>query len=128
MYNISSQLLLINVFIFDGVTMKKIISITLLAFLLTGCGEPKIDATSEESLKASAEKICNTLTPQKCTEFGNAMKIVMMSQFNAKELIQSGGKNYDSELEKKWQKTLNDKTADQVIKEATEIKTTHHMK
>lgn len=106
----------------NGTGMKKIIGIALITILLAGCGEPKIDASTKQSMNASIQKIADTLSTEKRTEFSNAIKIVLKKQIGTKPLMQPGQPFDASAFERKIQEALDNKTADQIIDEAAEIK------
>lgn len=102
--------------------MIKIISIALITILLSGCGEPKIDASTKQSMNDSIQKIADTLSTEKRTEFSNAIKIVLKKQIGTKPLMQFGQSFDASAFERKIREALDNKTADQIIDEAAEIK------
>ncbi|MCP4111753.1 MAG: hypothetical protein GY749_40555 [Desulfobacteraceae bacterium] len=55
--------------------MKRLLFIGLIALLLTDCGEAKIDTSSDESMKASIEKVRKSLPENKRDAFDEALKI-----------------------------------------------------
>jgi len=53
--------------------MKKAVAVILLAFALTGCGEPKIDGSSEEAFQTSLQKVRESLAEDKRAAFNDAI-------------------------------------------------------
>ncbi len=96
--------------------MKKFLCLVVMAFLLSGCADPKIDVSNEEIQKKSIEKVRNALSEQKRSEFDNAMKIIVFSSvnlFNPKE---------SEYAMKNAVQTLQGKTGNDVIAEGKRIK------
>jgi len=78
--------------------------------LLSGCGEPTIDGTSDESFKASIEVIGNGMTQEERKDFGTAYAVIAMKMtFEGKGV---------SEI----RKSLHGKTAKEVFAMAEKIK------
>jgi len=96
--------------------MKRFLVLLIMAVFLSGCADPKIDTSTEDSQKKSIEKVRNALSEQKRTEFDDAMKIIVFSKvnlFNPKE----------SEYTMKNAITsLNGKNGNEVIAEGKRIK------
>ncbi len=88
-----------------------IVLITISIFLI-GC-EKKIDTTSDESSKASIQKIKESLNTEKQKEFEDALKIIAYSKFNFTE---------NKSMKEDIKTALKGKTADQVISEANILK------
>ena len=86
-------------------------------FLLVGCGEKKVDSTSDESLKTSISTIKKSLTEQKKEEFEKAVKVLAFS--GVTNLFQAAA-NPDG-LQQKMKEKLNGKTADEIIAASNDI-------
>ena len=50
-------------------TIKKILGLALIVVLIAGCSDPKIDASSDESMKASVQKVRESLPESKRGDF-----------------------------------------------------------
>lgn len=68
--------------------MKKIFSVSLL-LILFGCGEPKIDASSEEQLKSSIENVKNSLSEEDQKEFEESLMFLAMQNLDFSDIFQS---------------------------------------
>ncbi|CDH04270.1 conserved hypothetical protein [Xenorhabdus bovienii str. oregonense] len=91
--------------------MKKIILPLLLSIFLVGCGgEPTFDASNDEAMKASAEKMAKNMSPEEMEKFEKAfLKLSMKSVLVAKD-----GDDALTLMKEK----LNGKTAKQIIEMA----------
>ncbi|MEY8214250.1 MAG: hypothetical protein RPR97_07165 [Colwellia sp.] len=85
--------------------------------LLVGCGEKKVDSTSDESLKISISTIKESLTEQKKEEFEKAVKVIAFS--GVTNLFQAAA-NAEG-LQQKMKEKLNGKTADEIIAASNDI-------
>lgn len=88
---------------------------------LTGCGDPKIDTSSNETMKASIQKVKDSLPAEKQKEFEDALKTVIYSQMNFKEMLMQGPLAV-SNLEGNVKTLLHNKTAQEVVVEAKKIR------
>ena len=118
--------------------MKRIFfcGILILITILAGCSEPKIDASSDESLRASVAKVRKSLSDQKQKEFDEAMQqIIAFNMLDVEDVFKQGdiGANNMEDvfkqstagflkLEGKIRQSLDGKTAKQVIAEAERIR------
>lgn len=110
--------------------MKKLIVIGLCVFVLAGCDKPKIDASSEEAIKTSISKIKDSLPEDQKERFSDSAALVITSHFNIGDLMKdafSGKSSADIKVlaETKKQeafKSLDGKTADDIIAEADKIR------
>jgi hypothetical protein len=103
--------------------MKRIFfcGILIVLTILAGCSDPKIDASSDESMKASVEKVRKSLSEPKQKEFDQAMQILAFSQIDMKDIFTQGATGVGN-LEGKVRQLLDGKTAEQVIAEAERIR------
>jgi hypothetical protein len=93
-------------------------SLLLVGFsLLVGCGDKKVDSTTDESLKTSITSIKESLTEEKKVEFEKAVKILALSDVG--NIFQAAA-NPDG-IKSKMKEKLNGKTADQIITESNGI-------
>ena len=103
--------------------MKNIryIFVVLLLLASAGCSKPTIDASSDEAMKTSSQKVRESLPESKRAEFDEAIQLLAFSQIDMKDLISEGAIGAGG-IEGKMRSALNGKTADQVIAEAARIK------
>ncbi len=99
----------------------KLIFCILVIVVFVGCSEPKIDASTDESLKASVEKVKKSLPESEKKEFDEAMQMIAFSQIDIKKLIAQGTPGTGN-LEEKVRHSLDGKTGEQVIAEAERIR------
>lgn len=95
--------------------------IGVLASFMVGCSDPKIDASTDETMKASSQKVRESLPESKRAEFDEALKLLAFSQIDMKDLFAEGMVGAGN-LENKMRSTVNGKTADEVISEANKVK------
>jgi folate-dependent tRNA-U54 methylase TrmFO/GidA len=111
-----------------GVAVKKMLVICLLGFALAGCDQQlRINGENEMTIRTSIEKIRDTLSEDKKFKFDEALSIIMFNGIDYDELFkntQNGNVKYENidYLETKLYKSLNNKTAEQIIHEAEELK------
>ncbi len=87
----------------------KILPVVVLSLaFLAGCGGPTIDASSEETFKASTESIMKSLDDAKKEQFEQALGQVMMV-----EVLFVGGD--EAGVKKKMKEVFDGKSADEVI-------------
>lgn len=103
--------------------MKQGIKLTLLLMIvmLTGCGEPTIDTTTDETMATSIESVKQALPLEKQKEFEEAIVLLSMNEIDFAALFTQGSEVGEN-LEKKVRAKLNGKTGQQVIDEALKIK------
>ena len=95
--------------------MSSCLVLLLAAIFIIGC-KPTIDASSEESMKTSAEKVKKSLDADKQAKFDVALATVIM-----KHGMDAGLGGPDAE--KKAREAVNGKTGDEIIAEAEKINT-----
>lgn len=88
---------------------------------LAGCSDPKIDTTSDESIKASIEKVRQSLPQDKKDDFDEALRILAFSQIDLKDIFTQGATGIGN-TEAKMKDVLNGKTGIELIAEAARIK------
>ncbi len=101
--------------------MKRVLFISLTALLLIGCSEAKIDTSSDESMKASIEKVRKSLPEDKRGTFDEALKVLAFSQINLKDIFAQGASGV-GDTQAKVKESLNGKTGIEVIAEAERVK------
>ncbi|NHB95756.1 DUF6694 family lipoprotein [Photorhabdus stackebrandtii] len=102
--------------------MKKLLAICLLGSVLAGCdNQPKIDASNEIALKTSIEKVRDALPGDKRAKFDESIQAAMFNSIDFNDLVKSGANGDIKELKQKFYKSLDGKTADQLITEAESV-------
>jgi len=99
-------------------------SLSLLAVMLvilSGCSKPAIDASSEDSMKKSIEKMRESLPDSKRAEFDEALQIVAFSQMEFETLVAEEKAGIGNVVDK-IRHALDGKTAEQIIAEAGRIR------
>lgn len=97
--------------------MKSFSLLLVGVFFLSGCGEKKVDSTSDESLKASISTVKESLTEQKRKKLEEAITVLSLSSVG--NLFEVAA-NPDG-IQRKMKEILHDKTADQIIAESDNI-------
>jgi len=93
--------------------------------LMSGCdgGGYKIDASNEETMTKSIEKIRNSLSEEKKAAFDEALQIVIFFEVgNQIGDIFSGKSINDKDVKEKYQKLIDKKSANDILKQAEGIK------
>lgn len=99
---------------------SKVLILAIAITMLAGCSDPKVDVSSDESMKTSVQKVRNSLPKSKQTEFDNAMKVLAFSQIDMKNIFAPGTAGAGN-FEGKVKDSLKGKTGEQIIAEADRI-------
>lgn len=100
----------------------KVFVVLVVFSILAGCSDPKIDASSDEAMKASVEKVRKSLSETKQNDFDEAIQVLVFSQIDMKSLFSKNAAEAGS-LEGKARELLDGKTGEQVIAEAERVRT-----
>lgn len=96
----------------------------LIVFLVVfgfGCSQPRIDATNDQTLEESVERVRESLPESQREEFDVAIAVVSMSQLvNIGGII--AGTVDEEELEKNMRKALHGKTGKEILARSAQIK------
>ncbi|MDY0301431.1 MAG: hypothetical protein RBQ99_07600 [Trichlorobacter sp.] len=105
--------------------MKRIfwVAVVLLTLSMVGCSKPTIDASSDESMQSSVQKVRKRLSDAKQAEFDEAIQILAFSQIDLAAIIAGGASSVS--VEAKMKGALNGKTAEEVIAQAAQVKAEH---
>lgn len=98
----------------------KLLGFLFIALSIVGCSKPKIDASSNATMKASIEKVRESLPEQERQKFDNALTILAFNQVNMKDLFAEAATG-PGNFENKVRDSLDGKTGEQVIAEANRI-------
>lgn len=93
-----------------------------MTLLLSGCDHPKIDASNDESMKSSIQKVRASLPEEKRSSYDDALKTIAFSHLNFKDLMQAGMTNNTAEIEAQMKTDLTGKTGEEVINYAEKIR------
>ena len=101
--------------------MKKFVTTACaltVAILLTACGDPKIDGSSDEAMKKSVQAIMESLPDEKKEEFKKTLTGIYMLG----GLASLGSNKSKEEVQAEITAKLDGKTADEIFAMAAEIK------
>ncbi|WP_424245590.1 hypothetical protein Dip510_000525 [Elusimicrobium posterum] len=114
--------------------MKKLLTLVLAVMVVftVGCGKVKLDGSSSDALKASMEKMQDSLSEEQKEKFADAMGLIitdyaMEEAGKAFAMAMSGQKATESEeqikarMEKEMLAMFNGKTYDDIIKKGDEL-------
>lgn len=99
----------------------KLIILLFVAIFLVGCSKPTVDASSDESMKASIAKVRESLPAEKRIQFDEALQLMAFSKINLKSIFTEGSAGVGN-LEGKMKDAVHGKTGEQIIAEAAQIK------
>ncbi|KLU15075.1 MULTISPECIES: DUF6694 family lipoprotein [Xenorhabdus] len=87
--------------------MKKILAVLAFSLFLIGCGEPKLDASNDVTMKESIQKMNDDLSPEDQVKFKKAI---------AKAIFKSGFSGGDeAQKNQALKEVLHGKTATEII-------------
>lgn len=105
--------------------VKKLIFACGLALLLSGCDKPKVDTSTDETMKTSLQKVKESLPEDKRQEFSEATSTIMMNSVDMKALMagafSGNGDAVATQQAEKVKEVLNGKTGEEIINEAKAI-------
>lgn len=101
--------------------MRRFICIALCAGMLAGCGEPKLDGSSQQAFKDSAAKVAASLPEDKRKQFASDVMVLALQGLDISQVLQ-GKKNAEG-VSADMLAALNGKTAQQVADEANRVRT-----
>ncbi|HGJ5858257.1 MAG TPA: DUF6694 family lipoprotein [Arsenophonus nasoniae] len=103
--------------------MRFNLLIFFISFLLLGCEQQlKLNGENKQLLRSSIAEVRDSLSFEKQQQFDEAIDITMFNSINFDEYRQLGERAASRALEKRICRTLDGKTAEQVINEAKKIK------
>lgn len=85
--------------------------------MLVGCSEPRIDGSSQEAMADSLQVVRESLSESERVKLNEAIGILTFEGVDLREIF-SGGAAAVKQLEEKTRRSLDGKTADQIISEA----------
>jgi hypothetical protein len=93
----------------------------LAATLLVGCGQPRVDTSTDEAMKESLQEVRDTLPESKRGELDSALQTLAMNQLNFAEVLATGKAPDAEAAEKDLKSILQGKTAEEIIASADRI-------
>lgn len=106
--------------------MKKFLIIGALALTLVGCDKPKVDTSTDETMKSSLQKVKESLPEDKRQEFTDATSTIMMNSIDIKALMagafSGNGDAIVTQQAESAKALLNGKTGEEIINEANTIR------
>lgn len=97
--------------------MKKIVFLLILSLILQGCGDKKVDSSSDESFRTSVESVKRELSDDQRKKFEEAVQAMAFSEIG--NIFQAAA---DPEgVQRRINDKLNGKTASQIIAEGEAV-------
>ncbi|WP_248798191.1 MULTISPECIES: DUF6694 family lipoprotein [unclassified Pseudomonas] len=84
--------------------MKRMLLVGLVAVLLAGCGDPRLDATTEATLQESTKKVAEKLSPEEKKQFAADLMLITLSKI---DLVNKSADVMQQEIDS----SMNGKTA-----------------
>lgn len=100
---------------------RSYLAFVLALILLAGCSEPRIDASTDESLRVSAEKVRDSLPEEKRVEFMSALSVLALKGLDFEGLMSGRANSSVEKFETDYINLIDGKTADEVIAAANRI-------
>lgn len=100
--------------------MRRFIALTLLAGALAGCGEPKIDGSSEEAFKESIAEVAKKLPEDQRSKFSSDVMLLAFQGMDIGHVLQ--GKKKPDDISGDMITALNGMTAQQVSNKADQVR------
>ncbi|WP_256898329.1 DUF6694 family lipoprotein [Pseudomonas syringae] len=103
----------------EGSFMRRTAVLLISALALSGCGQPKLDASSDEALQKSITKVSDSLSGEKKEQFKSNVQLVALSQLDMGRVLK--GESNGTTAKMNMLSVLDGKTADDVAAEAKRI-------
>lgn len=100
--------------------MRKLIAVAIAATLLSGCGEPRIDGSSEEAFKKSISKVAESLPEEKRKQFSADVMLLAFQNMDLGKVM--SGKQNPEDISGSMISSLGGKTAGEVSAEAARVR------
>lgn len=107
--------------------MHKALTVLTLSIALAGCGEPKLDGSSEQAFKESIDKAASKLPADQQKQFREDVMLVALKDLDFSALLKGGELAADGMLSNA-RTDLNGKTAAEVMSHADAIRTERQRK
>ncbi|MBH3412710.1 DUF6694 family lipoprotein [Pseudomonas putida] len=96
--------------------MRRFIALAVLAGLIAGCGEPKVDGSSEEAFKGSIAKVAESLPTDQREKFKSDVMFIALQSMDFGKVLQ--GKKRAEDIPGDMQSALNGMTAKEISAKA----------
>ncbi|AGN83339.1 DUF6694 family lipoprotein [Pseudomonas putida] len=106
--------------------MRKIIAAAIVATLLSGCGEPRIDGSSEEAFHKSMSKVAESLPEENRKQFTADVMLLAFQNMDIGKVM--SGKQRPEDVPGIMLSSLNGKTAAEVSAEASRVREARAMR
>jgi hypothetical protein len=90
--------------------------------LVVACSTPKVDTSTDDSMKKSIERVRGSLPEEKRADFDQAVRSLAFASLNLQDIMAHGANTSTYTLVSKMKETLNGKTGDQILSEATKLR------
>ncbi|WP_099311916.1 DUF6694 family lipoprotein [Pseudomonas sp. ICMP 564] len=100
--------------------MLRLMCVVLMAGMLTGCGDPKLDGSSQQAFKDSAAKVAASLPEDKRKQFASDVMVLAFQGLDIAQVFQ--GKKNAEDVTADMLVALNGKTAQQISDEANRVR------
>lgn len=98
--------------------MNKLMLLALLIIMI-GCTNARVDTSSDEKMKESIKEVRASLPEEKRDQFDEAIKILVLKDFNLSDIMNPAGQAY---LEAQMKEAINGKTGAEIIAAAKQVK------
>ncbi|MBF8728703.1 DUF6694 family lipoprotein [Pseudomonas putida] len=106
--------------------MRKLIFVAIAATLLSGCGDPKIDGSSEEAFKKSISKVAESLPEENRKQFSSDVMMLAFQNMDMGKVM--SGKQTPEDVSGSMRLSLSGKTAAEVSAEAARVREARAMR
>lgn len=104
-------------------SVLKKVAISVCALSLFACAAPRVDTSTDESVKKSIERVRGSLPEEKRADFDNAIRDLALADFKLQDIMaQQGGNLSVDDLAVKMKRRLQGKTGDQILSEAAKLR------
>lgn len=93
-----------------------------LLFLLGGCADPTIDASSDEAMKESVKEVRESLPEERQQEFDKAVQELVVANISLQDIMAQGANPNVEALATRAKQALGGKTGEEVIAEAAKLR------
>lgn len=100
--------------------MRRIIALAVLAAILSGCGEPKIDGSSDQAFKESIAKVSNSLPEDQRAKFKSDVMLLAFQGVDFGKVLQ--GKSSPEDMSANFMSSVNGMTAGQLSGKADQVR------
>lgn len=104
----------------EGIQMRRVLALAVLCGALSGCGEPKIDGSSEEAFKKSIDKISQSLPVAERSKFTSDIMFLAMQGVDFKDVM--SGRTNAEDIATEMRTSLGGKGAKEVSAEADRVR------